>query len=170
MALALVAAVLPATPAAAAPQPTTSAALVSGPTYVYDKAYAGVRTMVVAFRESADRSMVALLVTGMPRSAWGKRFGAHVHTNPCGRTPASSGPHYQFPGVPPKRPLSQREIWLDVTVMTGGWGYSYRPVPLPLERGAQANSVVLHARPTNSRTGDAGARLLCTTFDLDGLS
>lgn len=170
MALVLVAAVLPATPAAAAPRPTASAALVSGPTYVYDKAYSGVRTMVLAFRVEGGESMVALLVTGMPRSTWGKRLGAHVHTNPCGRTPASAGPHYQFPGVSPKEPMSKREIWLDVTVMPGGWGYSARSVALPLERGAKANSVVLHAEPTNPRTGDAGARVLCTTYDLDGVS
>src|SRR4051794_16653109 len=109
IALALVATVLPATAAAAAaPRPNPSAAVVSGPTYVYDKAYARVRTMVAAYQDMSGGTGVAFLVTGMPPSAWGRRFGVHVHTNPCGRNPAAAGPHYAFPGVPPTRPLSRR--------------------------------------------------------------
>jgi Cu-Zn family superoxide dismutase len=97
----------------------------------------------------------------MPKSAEGKRFGVHVHKNKCGPRPADAGPHYQNPAAKPGTPLQQREIWLDTTVREGR-AVSKAVAHWKIAKGA-AGSVVVHAKPTDRKTGDAGDRLFCTT-------
>ncbi|WP_344085539.1 hypothetical protein [Luedemannella helvata] len=150
----------------AAVPPRDNHLLVRGPTYVYNRAYAGARTTVAAYAGRGGRATVVFVVTGMPRSTWGRRFGVHVHTNRCGRDPAAAGPHYANPRAPRGATLAEREIWLDVRVLPGGIGVSRHTSTYPLPSDIQANSVVLHAQPTNTVTGDAGARVLCTTISL----
>ncbi len=50
------------------------------------------------------------------------------------------------------------EVWLDFTVRPGGVAYS--TVPFEIAPGT-AQSVVIHAQPTQERTGSAGARIAC---------
>jgi Cu-Zn family superoxide dismutase len=130
-----------------------------GPTYTYDSRYAKVKTLVQV-HEANGRTMVALAVTRFPKSAAGKVFGVHVHENRCGRKPAAAGDHYQNPKAAPGTPLRKKEIWLDVKIGRDGKGHSRATVPWNVRQGVR--SVVLHAKPTNPRTGDAGDRLLCT--------
>ncbi|WP_242901104.1 superoxide dismutase family protein [Actinomadura terrae] len=131
-----------------------------GPTNVYDPAYSGVRTEVIV-TEQGHRTIVTLRATGFPAKAAGHTFGAHVHRRVCGRNPADSGDHYRDPKVAAKAPLREKEIWLDLKVERGG-SASARTVHHGLIADGAAGSVVIHAQPTNERTGDAGARLLCT--------
>jgi Cu/Zn superoxide dismutase len=163
VAAATLGAVLAPVPASAAPAGTVVA---RGPGYVYDKAYAGVRTYLFAYHEKSGGTIFAFLVRGMPKSTWGKRYGVHVHTKPCTANPAAAGPHFMLPTAPKSLPLGQREIWLDVTVTAGGWALSTRTVMWPIPAGSPANSVVLHAAPTNPKTGEAGARVVCMTAPL----
>lgn len=163
VAVAALGAIFAPVPASAAPSGTVVA---RGPNYIYDKAYAGVRTYLFAYHEKTGATIFAFLVRGMPKSTWGKRYGVHVHTKPCAANPAAAGPHFMLPTAPATLPLAQREIWLDVTVTTGGWALSTRTVTWPIPAGSPANSVVLHAAPTNPTTGEAGARVACTTAAL----
>ncbi|XVQ12797.1 hypothetical protein ACQP1W_09640 [Spirillospora sp. CA-255316] len=154
MALGLLAA-----PAAACPKHRHAVTKVKGPTYTYHRGYSKVKE-VVTVRSVRGRTVVHLYVSGFPRSAAGKRFGAHVHRDRCGPKPAQSGPHYQR-RAKPSTPLRFKEIWLDVRIDRNGRGRSRAVVPWRVAKGQR--SVVIHAKPTNYRTGDAGARILCTT-------
>lgn len=147
-----------ATPVAACPDPHT--VRTKGPTHTYAKAYKKVRTVVVT-RTAHGRTVVRLKVTGMPKSAKGKRFGAHVHRGKCGPKPSDAGPHYQNPAARPGTPLHAKEIWLDFKVDRKGRGMSKAVVPWKLGKSA-VRSVIVHAKPTDPKTGDAGSRLFCT--------
>jgi Cu-Zn family superoxide dismutase len=128
-----------------------------GPTVVHDAAYGAIQTQVHAW--SGDGSTrVRLMVDGLPA---GQTFGAHVHTLPCGSLPGDSGGHYQH-STDTSVPLAQREIWLDVTAGADGHGSTTTEVPWEIAPGT-AGSVVVHALPTNTTNGAAGARLACTT-------
>ena len=96
----------------------------------------------------------------------GRTFGAHVHTGTCGADPLASGGHYQH-STDPAVPLAQREVWLDVTADADGRGVATTTVPWTFAAGS-AGSVVIHALPTNTLTGAAGARLACTSVELGG--
>jgi len=100
-----------------------------------------------------------LIVKGLPPTAVGSTFGAHVHTGPCVTDqPATAGPHYRSGGTAsPADP--QHEIWLDFTVLPGGVGVGQTTVPFTIAPGA-ANSVVIHAMATGPG-GVAGPRLAC---------
>jgi len=129
----------------------------NGPTVVHDGAYAGITTQVHSWSREGQ-SRVRLMVDGLPT---GRTFGAHVHTGPCGRDPLASGGHYQH-STDGSIPLSQREVWLDVTANADGHASTTTEVPWEFLPGT-AGSVVLHALPTNPTTGSAGPRLACTT-------
>ena len=133
-----------------------------GPTVVHDPAYAQIRTQVHAW-SSEGTTRVRLMVTGLPA---GRTFGAHVHTGTCGSDPLASGGHYQH-STDPSVPLAQREVWLDVTADADGRGVATTTVPWTFTPGS-AGSVVIHALPTNTTTGAAGARLACTSVELGG--
>ncbi len=133
-----------------------------GPTVVHDHAYDMVPTQVHAWaKDGATR--IRLMVTGLPP---GQTFGAHVHTGRCGTDPAASGGHYQH-STDTTVPLAHREVWLDVTSNEDGRGVASTTVPWTFAPGT-AGSVVIHALPTNTTTGVAGARLACTTVAFGG--
>lgn len=128
----------------------------NGPDYVYDPAYAGVRAQVHSW--AADGvTEIRLMVDGMPA---GRRFGAHVHLQPCGPLGSDAGGHYQHGDT--TLPLAEREVWLDLTPDADGHGVGRARVPWLIAAGT-AGSVVVHASPTDPVTGAAGARLFCTT-------
>lgn len=154
----------------AAPVPSAAPALARsgphaivarGPDNVYDQAFRAARTKVVVVREH-HRTRVYLRVWGMPPAAAGRTFGAHVHVNRCGPKPADAGPHHHAPDAAPGTPMPETEIWLDVTVRPDGRGRSRASVPWRVAEKA-AGSLVVHAKATDPETGDAGARLACTT-------
>ncbi|GAA4396652.1 hypothetical protein GCM10023088_79330 [Actinomadura verrucosospora] len=153
------AALVPAAPALARSGP--HAIVVRGPDNVHDQAFRTAKTKVVVVRDH-HRTWVSLRVWGMPREAAGRTFGAHVHVNRCGPKPEDAGPHYHDPDAPPGTPMPKKEIWLDVTVRADGRGHSRTSVPWRVAEKA-AGSLVVHAKPTDPKTGDAGARLFCTT-------
>ena len=134
---------------------------VNGPNHIYDAAYSAVKTRVVVV-PSGHTTTVTLDVSGFPQAAAGKQFGTHVHQKACGPLPTDAGPHYQNPAARPGTPLRDKEIWLDFTVDEHGAAHS-RAVRDWLIRPGQAGSVVIHAAPTDPKTGDAGSRLACTT-------
>lgn len=156
-----------------APAGATSGSQVraSGPTYVYApparEDLNDVKTWVKAVSTSSGETIVTFDVTGIPESYRGRTFGTHVHVNPCGTSPADVGPHYANPKADPSDPLRKREIWLDFTVTKAGTGHSETVHPYLIAAGA-ANSVVIHERPTNKATGDAGDRWVCTTVPFGG--
>ncbi|MFI0353575.1 superoxide dismutase family protein [Actinomadura sp. 9N407] len=133
----------------------------SGPTNTYVKAYKKVKTNVHV-RTEHGKTTVRLKVTGMPKSAKGKRFGAHVHRNACGPKPGAAGGHYQNPAAKPGTPLREKEVWLDIKVDRKGRATSKAVVPWKIAKDT-AGSVVVHAKPTDHQTGEAGDRLFCTT-------
>lgn len=107
--------------------------------------------------EVAGGTRVRLRVTGFDHGSEGQTFGAHVHTGPCvAGDGAAAGPHYNAGGgISPTT-----EVWLDLTVERGGVAESVAVVPFTIPDGT-ARSVVIHALPTNSTNGLAGARLAC---------
>lgn len=135
--------------------------VVYGPTNVYDQAYKDVKTEITVVRTDTDTD-VKLNASGFPKDAVGKTFGVHVHVSKCGPNPADAGPHYQNPDAKPDEPMHGKEIWLDVTVGEDGVGKAGSNVNWRVAAGA-AGSLVIHAKPTNHDTGDAGARNVCTT-------
>ena len=146
-------------PAAADPGQVVRA---DGPTFVYDAALANIATRVQAVSLPNGKTIVTLDVSGMPAQYIGTTFGAHVHVNACGAAPLAAGAHYASPTANPSVPLEQREVWLDFTVDETGTAHAKATRSFHIAAGA-ANSVVIHALPTNSGTGAAGARLACTT-------
>ncbi|TDC78185.1 superoxide dismutase family protein [Actinomadura sp. 7K507] len=147
-----------AAPALACPDPHKIAA--KGPTKVYDDKYEKTETKVAVAREK-DKTVVKLRVSGFPKEAAGKTFGTHVHAKKCGPKPEDAGPHYENPDAKPGTPLREKEIWLDVKIGEDGKGRSRAVVPWKVAKGS-AGSVIVHAEPTDPKTGDAGARLTCT--------
>ncbi|TDD75351.1 superoxide dismutase family protein [Actinomadura rubrisoli] len=139
----------------------TKTIIVEGPSNVYDAAYSGVRTSIVV-TEGKNRTDIRLRVSGLPAAAAGKTFGAHVHRKKCGPQAADSGPHAQNPKARPGAPLREKEIWLDIKAGKKGEAESRATARWRAAKGA-AGSIVIHAAPTNAKTGDAGARLVCTT-------
>ncbi len=98
----------------------------------------------------------------------GQAYGAHLHTNACGASPAAAGPHYQQvpdpvqPSTDPEFANPRNEVWLDVHTDAAGSGTSYS-----LNRWVfhtPPRSLVLHAEHTHTepgKAGTAGARLAC---------
>lgn len=131
-----------------------------GPTTVHDSSVAGITTQVHAW-STDGRTRIRLSVDGL---APGRTYGAHVHTGACGPAAGDSGGHYQS-STDSTVPLRDREVWLDVTGGPDGHAATTTTVPWVFAPGA-ASSVVIHAQPTDSVTGAAGARLACTTVEL----
>ncbi|XRQ12071.1 superoxide dismutase family protein [Actinomadura welshii] len=146
--------------AAAAVHPEPRKIVAEGPAKVYDRKYEHTKTKIVVVPKQ-DRTVVRLRVSGFPKQAAGRTFGAHVHVNGCGPRPEDAGPHYQRHDAPPGTPLREKEIWLDVAIGHDGEGRSRTVVPWKVGKG-KAGSLIVHAEPTDPETGDAGARLTCT--------
>lgn len=102
---------------------------------------------------------VYFIITGLDSDAAGATYGAHVHVGPCvAGNGTAAGPHFNTgTGGPPSL---QNEVWLDFTVRPGGVAVSRATVPFEIASGA-AQSVVVHANPTEAGTGLAGGRIAC---------
>ncbi|GAA1995882.1 hypothetical protein GCM10009799_22960 [Nocardiopsis rhodophaea] len=89
-------------------------------------------------------------------------YGSHVHTKPCGKDPADSGPHYQHNADPEGSPSTnpayanpENEVWLDFTTDGEGNAESTATVDFRPRQG-EANSVVIHENHTKTGPGEAG--------------
>lgn len=146
-----------ATPAGAAVNPfVTASASLSDLAPSTDDATDGASARVFSVARGSS-TFVVLLVSGLDPEAAGTTYGAHVHVGPCvaGDGAAALG-HYNSDGGPA---TEENEVWLDFTVLPGGYGYALTSVPFQIEEG-DAQSVVIHAQPT-APGGAAGARLAC---------
>ncbi|MDN5860196.1 MAG: superoxide dismutase family protein [Pseudonocardia sp.] len=103
-----------------------------------------------------------------------RRYGAHVHTKPCGPTGAAAGPHFQFevdpvqPSVDPRYANSTNEVWLDLTTDGSGAGTATATVSKVFPTDRRPKSVIVHAMPTATdpgKAGTAGARAACVDVD-----
>jgi len=98
--------------------------------------------------------------SGLDPAAAGTTYGVHVHVGPCvAGNGAAAGPHYNTGGTP----STDTEVWLDFTVLPGGYGFAYTTVPFTIEPG-DAQSMVVHALPTQDggpTPGAAGGRQAC---------
>lgn len=117
----------------------------------------GARARVYAVARGSSTTTVVMMVSGLDPDAVGTTYGAHVHIGPCvaGNGGAALGHYNSDGGVA----TEENEVWLDFTVLPGGYGYAIATVPFQIEEG-DAQSVVIHALPT-APGGAAGARLAC---------
>ena len=101
-----------------------------------------------------------LFLTGLDPQSAGDTYGAHIHVGPCVEgEPLTSGPHYNTGGTPSR----ETEVWLDFTVLPGGYAFAVTTVPFMIEPG-DAQSLVIHAQPTQeggATPGAAGGRQAC---------
>ena len=106
-----------------------------------------------------------LFISGLdPAAAW-TTYGVHIHVGPCvAGNGAAAGPHYNSDGTTPS---PENEVWLDFTVLPGGYAFSFAHVPFTIEPG-DARSMVIHLEPTQeggSTPGAAGGRQACLPVD-----
>lgn len=123
-------------------------------------------TAVVSTSTTGGRTQVRLSVKKLRPD---HKFGAHVHTRPCGAKPADAGPHYQnrkdpvSPSVDPAFANPENEVWLDFVTDAKGNGDAVAVLDWTFRPGG-AHSVVIHAQPTSTHAGHAGTageRLAC---------
>jgi len=102
----------------------------------------------------------------------GRRYGADVHTDPCGETGADPGPLFQNvvdpvqPSVDPRYANPQNEIWLDFATDQTGAGGAEATVAWQIPADRRPQSVVVHEGPSALERGSAGAagnRAACIT-------
>lgn len=109
--------------------------------------------------QTATRSTYWFLVSDLTAPA-GTKYGAHVHVGPCvAGNGAAAGPHYNTGGTA----SPETEVWLDFTVLGGGYGYASTTVPFVIEPG-KAQAIIIHAEPTQPgppTPGAAGGRQAC---------
>ena len=109
--------------------------------------------------QAGGHSTYWLFLSGLSAPA-GTKYGVHVHVGSCvAGNGAAAGPHYNTGGTP----TDSNEVWLDFTVVGGGYGFASTNVPFVIEPGA-AKSIVVHAEPTQdggATPGAAGARQAC---------
>jgi Cu-Zn family superoxide dismutase len=118
----------------------------------------GARAHLTASPMGDGTTHVELRLTGLDKTMEGTTYGAHVHTGTCvADNGTAAGPHFTHAG---SEPLAEREIWLDFTVQRGGVAHSETTVDFQVPAGG-AHAVVIHALPTNTDTGVAGARTAC---------
>jgi Cu/Zn superoxide dismutase len=119
----------------------------------------GADAQLYAIAPGDGNTYFIFIVTGLDPAAQGTTFGAHVHVGPClaGNGPAALG-HYNTGagGVP----SPQNEVWLDFTVLPGGFAVATATAPFEIAPGT-ARSVVIHAVATQPGTGLAGGRIAC---------
>lgn len=105
-----------------------------------------------------------LLVSGLSPSSAGTTYGVHVHVGTCvAGNGAAAGPHYNAGGVA----SPDTEVWLDFTVLPGGYGFASTTVPFEIAPGT-ARAMVVHAEPTQDggpTPGAAGGRQACLPVD-----
>ena len=119
---------------------------------------------------------VRLTVTGMTPN---RAYGAHLHSEPCGRTPEHAGPHYQNqpdpkaiaspPSVDPRYANPRNEVWLDFATDAKGSATVRASVAWPFDSVSPPRSLVVHAERTRTaagKAGTAGPRAACLTLPL----
>lgn len=108
----------------------------------------------------AGSTTFVLVISGLDPVSAGTTFGAHIHTGICeAGNGAAAGPHYNTGGTPSR----DTEVWLDFTVLPGGYAFAVTTVPFSIEPGT-AHAMVVHALPTQeggATPGAAGARMAC---------
>lgn len=120
--------------------------------------------MLVAENVFDGATTVTLAVRGlMP----GHAYGAHAHSMPCGAVGDDAGPHFQHmadpvkPSVDPAFANATNEVWLDFATDANGDATVARTVPWVVPNTHGPASVVIHAQPTQTAPGKAGARAAC---------
>jgi hypothetical protein len=94
-----------------------------------------------------------VFIRGLDPEAVDTTYGAHIHVGPCvAGNGAAAGAHYNAGGTP----SPDTEVWLDFTVLPGGYGYAVTTVPFDIQPGA-ARSMVIHAEPTQEGGATPGA-------------
>jgi superoxide dismutase, Cu-Zn family len=123
----------------------------------------------VSSRSGGGATTVVMLVSGFAPE---RRYGAHVHTGPCGRTGADAGPPFQNvvdpvqPSVDPRYANAQNEIWLDFVTNEDGDAGVEKTVAWEIPADRRPHSVVVDAQPTSIGSqvaGTAGSRAACIT-------
>lgn len=145
------------------------------PAITYDPALvpAGA-TAELSTAPAGDGVTVRLQTTGLNP---GRRYGAHLHTSPCGASADQAGPHYQHrpdpaavaspPSVDPGYANPGNEVWLDFTTDAAGAGTGTATQPWPFDAINPPRSLVIHADATATepgRAGTAGPRVACLTL------
>jgi Cu-Zn family superoxide dismutase len=143
-----------------------------GPAITYDQQLVPVGARATVHSRSADGSTtVRLAVEGLQP---GRHYGAHVHARQCGPRPEDAGPHFQYtedpvqPSVDPRFANPQNEIWLDFVSDGNGAASAESTVAWEFPEQRRAGSVVVHAMPTSTAPGSAGAagaRAACIHVD-----
>ncbi|MEV4112265.1 hypothetical protein [Nonomuraea sp. NPDC049695] len=110
---------------------------------------------------SGSTTRTSLVVEGLLPD---HRYGAHLHTKPCGAKPDDSGPHFQHHRgeVSPSS-----EVWLDVATNGDGAGRSTARNDWALDPRDLPGSLVLHSKATKTSgpgVGTAGVRVACLTL------
>jgi superoxide dismutase, Cu-Zn family len=136
----------------------------------YDSQLVPVGSRIAVSAKSEDgTTTVRLALRGLPPN---RRYGAHVHADPCGATGAAAGPTYQHvvdpvqPSVDPEYANPDNEIWLDFRTDEAGAGSAQSTVDWGFTADRRAQSVVVHAWPTATeagRAGSAGTEVGCVT-------
>jgi Cu/Zn superoxide dismutase len=119
----------------------------------------GAYGQLYAIAPGDGNTYVVFVLTGLDPAAAGATYGAHVHVGPCvpGSGAAALGHYNAGTGGPPS---PENEVWLDFTVLPGGFAVSTARVPFEIAPGS-ARSVVVHANATQPSTGNAGGRIAC---------
>ena len=105
-----------------------------------------------------------------------RRYGAHLHVNPCGVDPNAAGAHFEntpdphaseSPSTDPQYANPSNEVWLDFTTDMQGNARTNTEVPWVAIAPRHPNSLVVHENPTMTDPGHAGlagARVACLTI------
>ena len=142
----------------------------AGGAYSYDaeRVPSGARVAVLSV-SGPRQTRTFLVVHGLQP---GQAYGAHLHTNACGASPAAAGPHYQQvpdpvqPSTDPAFANPENEVWLDVHTDAAGSGMSRSYNRWVFH--TPPRSLVLHAEHTRTepgKAGTAGARLACLNLN-----
>ncbi|WP_181449011.1 superoxide dismutase family protein [Nonomuraea aridisoli] len=129
---------------------------------VYDRKLAPEGSQAsVTVESSGGQTRTSLVVEGLLPN---RRYGSHLHVNPCGKKPEAAGPHFQH-HTGQINPSS--EVWLDLTTDAEGAGRSTSRNDWTLTQAKLPGSLVIHSDPTvtsGPKVGEAGARVACLTL------
>jgi Cu-Zn family superoxide dismutase len=126
--------------------PRTTAAI------VYDRKLVprGAQASVTA-ESAGGKTLTSLVVEGLLPD---HRYGAHLHTAPCGAHPRDAGGHFQHV---PDRADAMSEVWLNLRTDDSGAGRATARHDWSMT-GVMPRSLVLHAAPASP------SRVACVTL------